>query len=1290
MIRPIFFILLIFGLGSKYAYSFNDGQPTHSNTPAIYTPVVNADSRTAGLLAPGDTLKLDIGCQDFLPGDSICIPVTVENFDSIEGLQFKVVFDPKILDLKAIANPAFSGIDFNILAADGLLTVIWTANDPESLPDGTVLFTMCFKAKGNPGQSSDIVIDDVPAYKVKDLIMEAVGTFQGKTIIVPMVGDTCNSKIQSPNGIFIGTRSCGTNQAQGQTDGEVSFSIYGGTGPYNYTWEHSTGTPNGNGSVPANTPVNLFGLKAGTYTITVTDATGATQTASITIQTSKLDFTLDKKNPSCYGASDGRVYITPGNFGGGLMPYFVEWSTGEKFSWKAGDAYPEITNLPQGNYTITVTDGSGCVKTLSIYISVQPISANINVTPATCTGKPDGSIVVTAGGGTPVNGTSYDYTWTEGATQHDVGVTSTLNNKVPGSYKIQIKDANGCVLDTSFIITAQKTLFVNMVTDSVICNGEKNGGATATITVTGGNEVMPYTYEWKDNAQNPVGFTNKISNQNAGVYYFKATDGEGCVVLDTATIGQPDILAVNLLRSVTDTCSKNTGLLYVFGSGGTPKFNQFPAYDFKWSNGVTDQENKNLATGTYSITVTDTKGCSATGSYFVDVVGATKITFDSTNVACPGDNTGSIIAHFNPALPQGAQISWSSNAPTPVNTSTTSTLTGLSAGLYIISVTTSDGCTNIDSVHIIAPDFVQVDSLVTPPTCFYTSDGSIRLTLTGGKPPYNIVWNDAPSEKGPVRTGLKPGTYKVSITDGGNCPAQEFTFFLPTPSLMNFSIFITASPSCEGVCNGVVSLNMTGDVSNGPFTISWLPNKNFPGLTETNVTKSKADNLCTGYQHFLITDTKGCIRQDSILLSPTTVIKIDEAGSVIKDVTCFGDGDGSIDVIAVGGKSPYTFNWQGGQTGTQLTNLQPGDYLVTITDADGCDGLDTVVIKQPELFVLSVDSIQTSNVSCGGYADGKIVLKWKGGNAGNPVFTWSGNESQTFTASNLKSGVYVITATDSKGCSSSVSVTLTEPIPVVADLKPIVEPLCYGFTTTVEINNASGGTGTGYTFSIDDANQVPITSPYEVYAGKHVVKVFDSNGCAFIDTILIDQPPQIIVDLGPDVTIELGDSVQLQPNVNSVLPVDTFFWKPLTSLSCGDCYTPFARPFDDTKYTLTVQDQNGCQGAGSVTVIVDKNRKIFIPNVFSPDDNGTNDIFEVYSGNGAKTIKSMKIYNRWGGQVFQAENLPASKFGSGGWNGTFKGQPADVGVYVYLIEVEFLDNVTILYRGDLTVITQYK
>ncbi len=375
---------------------------------------------------------------------------------------------------------------------------------------------------------------------------------------------------------------------------------------------------------------------------------------------------------------------------------------------------------------------------------------------------------------------------------------------------------------------------------------------------------------------------------------------------------------------------------------------------------------------------------------------------------------------------------------------------------------------------------------------------------------------------------------------------------------------------------------------------------------------------------------------------------------------------------------PIVIPWQDGSTESTFTVSDPGVYWVEVIH-EGCIGSDTIEVSYLEEVFLDIESF---NVDCNLDCDGTVISTISGGN-GQLNFLWdTGDTSPGLTE--LCAGDYTLTITDDL-CNYVLStITISEPEALTFDYSVIDVP-CFGDQSgVIEISNIQGGTPP-YLFSYNGEPFSPDMIQSNLNGGIYDFELSDANGCTAGTSISVYEPPFIMIDAGPDHRIELGESVKIDA---TVFPITNqgITWSPTDSLSCINCIEPVANPTSTMMYTITVVDSiTGCTQQDQVLVEVIKNRNVFIPNVFSPNGDGTNDIFTIFTGNGVRRILDFKVYNRWGALVYSTENVSPSHQPFG-WDGYFKGKPMNNAVFAWYTEIEFLDDRVILYKGDVTLV----
>ncbi|MCS6928620.1 MAG: gliding motility-associated C-terminal domain-containing protein [Saprospiraceae bacterium] len=438
--------------------------------------------------------------------------------------------------------------------------------------------------------------------------------------------------------------------------------------------------------------------------------------------------------------------------------------------------------------------------------------------------------------------------------------------------------------------------------------------------------------------------------------------------------------------------------------------------------------------------------------------------------------------------------------------------------------------------------------------------------------------------------------------------------------------------------------------------------------------------------------------------SGTYRIRVQDGPTATIDVTpaalCLGDS-ATLRLTLTGGTS-YNVTVSGGSSPIQLTNIQSGasvrvspttttTYTISSLTAQGnqCPqtiGQGVTVRVSPSLKVSAKlsDYGNGHNVSCAGETDGSIVLQITGGTP--PVSVQWSNNAQGPELRNVGAGTYVATLRDSLSCSRVDSFTLSEP-PRTEVLTQIESPRCYGQANgRIRITSIQGGLGP-YAVGLNGAPPRVITTLPVVFqglaAGDYTVKVVDANGCDSDLSLVLTDPPQLLVALGPDTTLYLGDSVRLEA-LTAGAPLDTFFWTPTSSLSTPTTLVTTAKPDRTTKYIIEVRDTAGCAARDEIFVRVLRQPRVYIPNVLSAGS-AANGAFFVSAGPEVIRIRSMRIYDRWGECVFEKFDLQPNN-PAVGWDGRWRGQDAAVGVYTYVIELEYSDGTTELKSGDITLI----
>ncbi len=1221
-----------------------------------------------------DTIVIHFGCQQVVQGDQICIPVIADHFINVTTFSLNITWDPQVLHFNTIQNQQFTDGASNAPGPSDL-RYIWGdgENLGHDLPDGTVLFEICFTAIGIPGETSTI---DGPQFVLNPFNTIEFATPDAEIIQVEVT--PCTVDIINPVTVTASIDVCGS--PDGVADGTFTITASGGTPPYTYSW---SGPANGSSALSMVGASESQSVPPGNYTITINDNSGGSIMYQITIGASELVPAISiAHDVSCFNFSNGRIEV--GTFGG-TYPVSVLWRHltnplyhGSGYIQTDGGFYT-LNSLPVGDYEIIMIDNSGCLRIDTVSLTASPIVIDAMATDATCLGETDGSVAITFSGGNPYNGGIYQVTpgWGSGGS---FMTTAPLNSAPvfgPGDFWVQVCDSvNGCCARDTFTVGADTVVSAAFLAEHPSCAGIHD----ARLRVTGLTEGLilgPYNIQLFDANKIPVQppINNvtlaQFTNLAPGNYFVVVKDG--MCRSDTLPITVPDVapIVINLLNVTPSGCivGQNTGEITASASGGTPNYN------YVWDGGaLSGAMVSGLTAGNHFLTVTDANGCSQQLTVNVPQ-GVPPVITDiiATGVGCSGEDVTLEVIYTEGTAPVNS-IQWSTGGTTPI-------ITGVMPG-STVNVTIRDSlfCFDIASFDVPDKPVIVIDSVVAEnPTCGGDADGQFAVFVSQGVEPYTFIWSTGDTTAFNLLAGLTAGTYSVTILGSDTCNVMvDTSVTLTDQPIPQFVFSGVVEPSCFDSCNGAATLTPMGGIPGFPYTFLWDAGPMQSGMQST------VQNLCAGYQRVVITQDNFCYYEDSVLIPSPVPVGFDTV--TLTNVTCYGLSDGMISIHGTGGTGPYQYAWDIPGTDSTQNGLAAGMYQLTVTDANGCAVEDSVAISQPDSLILSIDSSGLRPISCNSANSGVITVQTEGGNGGY-TYMWNPNVSMSNIASGVSVGTYMITATDAKGCTDTTSITLTGPSPVIGFLPMIDDPLCFGDLTPVTVDSAVGGAG-GYTWSVNGGQPHALDSLAYLPAGIYNIITQDSSGCRDTVQIFLNNPPPLEIVVTPsNPIVGLGDSIQLQVFVQGMqVPVDSVSWVSNGPISCNDCIDPYVMNVIPTVYTVTVWDSNGCSASVDVLVDVDNRREVYIPNVFSPNFDGRNDEMLMFTGQGVTGIPSMRIFDRWGELVTEHLNVSPDPGGVVVWDGMFNDKMMAPGVYVYYIQVQFANGDVLNYRGDVTLL----
>ncbi len=591
-----------------------------------------------------------------------------------------------------------------------------------------------------------------------------------------------------------------------------------------------------------------------------------------------------------------------------------------------------------------------------------------------------------------------------------------------------------------------------------------------------------------------------------------------------------------------------------------------------------------------------------------------------------------------------------------------------------LTIGTEDGCqvTEVNSTLFVdnccqTLNAINVTENITDLECLTIPTGAINLQITSNSNIASIEWEDGTTT--PNLSNLFTGTYEVSITNDLGCDTT-LTFEVGAPAALTTTTDITM-PACAGGMDGAVVLTTSGGVM--PYQYLW----------EDGNTTNMINNIGVDIYDVTISDAAGC---ELILAVDVRELELvlNSGMPVVTPPLCFDSNEGSVVFDVTNGTPPYEFDYNDGNgfvTNNMFTGLNSGLFDVQFRDASGCVGDTIVEVIPPAALDLSLSAVP---ISCFLADDGMASVAVTGG-VGDYTYLWNdANGTMDTLAIGLTPGLATVTVTDENSCTMEGSVNIIEPAGLFINVTGVENVLCFG-DATGSVSVAGLGGVPGYSYSLDSLNFTTDSILQDVAAGTFPVYVMDMEGCIATVDATITQPEELIVDAGRDTTVNLGFPAKISSFVFPFQRPVAVTWSPVAVLDCRDCPSTTLVPLETDIYTITVVDSTGCMATDSVTVRVNKDRPIYIPNAFSPNFDGNNDIFTAYGNPGAQQIQLMRIYNRWGALMYEGKNLPLNST-TMGWNGVFKNQEMQPGVYVYYIIVDFIDGVSVAYEGDITIV----
>lgn len=1001
------------------------------------------------------------------------------------------------------------------------------------------------------------------------------------------------------------------------------------------------------------TTQNISVNTSGSFTVAVTDAGGCdTASAPVTVTVNSAIATI---------TTSGSLVLCPGQTAS------LSANAGLSYLWSNGETTQSINPSLAGNYTVVVTNFNNCTATSAV-VAVSVSTPIATITPAGSTNLcPGSSVTLNANSGT-------SYIWSNGATTASIAVST------PGNYTVTVSDANTCTA-VSAPVSVSVTIPNATITPSgplTFCQGGNvnltanagsswlwsTGATTQSITsATSGSYIVTVTNSnGCDTASLPVNVVvnSAVANITAGgstticpgsVVTLTANNGSAYLwsngsttqSINAGNTGSYTVTVTNLngctetSTPVAVTVSNPTALITPAGSttlcpGGSVTLNANPGTSWLWSNGATTSSVNASSAGSFTVTVTNSDNCSAISPVVIISVSipVANITPASSTTFCQGD---SVILSAN----NGSSYLWSTGA-------TTQNLNVLTAGNYNVTVTNADGCTAISAIIPVIVNSASVSITANGNTVFCIN-GQVTLQST---PAITYLWSDGSSTQN--ITVNQAGSYFVTITDGNGCTAVSNSI----STLVSLPVALITPSGPTTICP-----NTTVNLSANPGSSYLWSN----GSTTQTIIVGQNGTFTA-----IVTDSIGCTANSNVI---DVLVSIPQAIITAAGPTTFCDGNN----VVLQANSGNSYLWSDGTTTQQILVQQAGNYSVQVTDTAGCQETSASVTITV-LYATATAIAQGSTIFCEGE---DVTIAANSGLA----YVWnSGQTSQNIQA--MVTGNYYVTVTNNNGCTAIsdpvfVDVHVFPVIQFASDTSLICETLKVKFT-----NQSAYESGSVFNWNFGDGATSDEENPSHIYsiAGTYSVSLTITSpvGCRSTDTsdvtVIYYPPPRAKFKADPTITTMVNSLIKFTDISDNAV---RWFW------DFGDGTTSvlenpehFYSEEGKYKITLKVHSLADCEDIFSDYVYI---APFFIPNSFTPNNDGRNDVF--FDANHILNVESyqMTIWSRWGEKIYSSNSY------SNPWDGTDKtGKPVQEGNYVYYISVNLKSGKLHEYKGNVTLI----
>ena len=1119
--------------------------------------------------------------------------------------------------------------------------------------------------------------------------VSASGTY---TVLVTDESNGCTQTAQ----VVIGEDTAVPTATAGDDDqfncGDASLTLNGtgsSTGDVTYLWTATNG-----GAVTPGTENSLsIDIEAaGTYILQVTDNTnGCTATDEVVV-------TLDENTPVVNVTAGGNITCLDNTVA--LDATIDNAGTDFDFNWtivngEGNFSAGETTLTPEvdapGTYVLNViNNGNNCEGTYSITIEDQTDAPAIALTVVNSLDCNNPNTVLDTDGTDA--GADFTLSWVNDAGEVIADNTENPTVGTGGNYTLTVtNNLTGCTNSETVNVAenSDAPLVVLSADEEITCLTDE-----VSVTTTGTSEGDQFIYEWIDTATGEVVSEElALSVSEEGDYQLTVTNqNNGCQTAETVSVTQ-DAAFPTAMIAAADDLDCDTSETDLDGTGSATGDDIVYTWTVISGSGMITAGGTTLqptvdGPGVFELTVTNlANNCVSTAQVTVNesadapaVVLAVSDEITCINEEVILNTTGSDTA-------DNFTLVWTNDAGVVIADGTTNPSTD-AEGTYTLTVTNTDNnCSSSATVNVTS-DTEQPDAVIADADALTCEDTEVPLIGIGSSAgsEFSYTWTNLTTGE-TVGTELnitvdQQGDYQLEVLNENNgCTNTAFTTVETDADFPTVEIATADELNCivqELTLDGAGSsegddiiyewtvVSGAGSITAGANTLT--PTIAGAGVYELTVTNTAND--CAGTQQIAVTED---------LTEPTLTV-----GE--PDVLTCTENETTLNVTS---PDATEFMWTSSETVTNPDTAMPtvgaaGIYTVTAVHTEtGCEGTATVTVLA-DMDLPTVEAGTDYLIDC----ETNTVTLSAVTDAGNPLFVWtdeSGNEYNGQSVEVSAGGVYTLTVTDQNSECVNADETFVQSEQPTALAANITDADCVTGLGSLVITDVEGGTP-GYSYSVDGGETFMQSSAFaQLQAGNYHVVVQDLNGCEYGEEVVIEAPEELTLVMEDMVNLKLGESYDFDALINKNEDIlVSLVWTPTTDLSCDDCLNPTAAPRESVRYTLSLRDSLGCSAEASTLIVVDRQSEVFIPSAFSPNGEGQNEIFMIYANeNSVEQILSFQVYNRWGETVHEFYQFPPND-PTFGWNGTYRNQPMNTGVFAYKAEVLMTDGRVEMFKGDVT------